>query len=76
MGCGEGRLGLELQGYKADSGSKKATVVHSFDLVSPSPHVVAADIAHVPLEDASVDIVVFCLSLMGTNIGKSHTNFY
>lgn len=24
--------------------------------------------AHVPLEDASVNVAVFCLSLMGTNL--------
>ena len=43
--------------------------VYSFDLISNNPLVTAADIAHVPLDDSSVDIVVFCLSLMGTNIG-------
>lgn len=43
--------------------------VHSFDLVSKNSRVVAADIAQLPLGDCSVDIVVFCLSLMGTNIG-------
>ena len=30
--------------------------------------IIACDIAHVPLQNSSVDIVVFCLSLMGTNI--------
>jgi ribosomal RNA-processing protein 8 len=43
-------------------------VVHSFDLVAKTSGVVACDIAHVPLPDNSVDIVVFCLSLMGTII--------
>ena len=43
--------------------------VHSFDLVSVDPLVTACDVSHTPLEDGSVDIVVFCLSLMGTNIG-------
>lgn len=42
--------------------------VHSFDLVSPNERVTACDMAHVPLEDASVHVVVFCLSLMGTNL--------
>ena len=42
--------------------------VHSYDLVAANDSVTVADIAHLPLEDASVDIVVFCLSLMGTNI--------
>jgi len=59
MGCGDARL--------ASSVSNK---VHSFDLVASNPTVpvVACDIAHVPLQDQSVDIVVFCLSLMGTNV--------
>lgn len=59
MGCGDARL--------ASSVSNK---VHSFDLVASNPGVpvVACDIAHVPLQDCSVDIVVFCLSLMGTNV--------
>eukprot|EP00299_Pterocystis_sp_00344_P020047 c9879_g1_i2.p1 GENE.c9879_g1_i2~~c9879_g1_i2.p1 ORF type:complete len:184 (-),score=37.76 c9879_g1_i2:46-597(-) len=44
-------------------------VVHAFDLVSNSPLVTACDMAHTPLLPASVDIAVFCLSLMGTNFG-------
>ena len=42
---------------------------YSSDLVSKNSRVTACDIAHVPLENESVDIAVFCLSLMGTNIG-------
>ena len=42
--------------------------VHSFDLVSRKPEVTACDIADVPLSDNSVDIGVYCLSLMGTNV--------
>ena len=30
--------------------------------------VTVADISNLPLEDGSVDMVVFCLSLMGTNL--------
>ena len=41
--------------------------MHSFDLVAPNEHVVACDISHVPLKGNTVDIVVFCLALMGTN---------
>jgi ribosomal RNA-processing protein 8 len=59
MGCGEARL--------ASSVSNK---VHSYDLVACNESVIACDIANVPLQDASVDIVVFCLSLMGTNINS------
>ena len=42
--------------------------VHSFDLVAPNPYVTACDMAKVPLPNKSVDVCVFCLSLMGTNL--------
>ncbi|XP_059819504.1 ribosomal RNA-processing protein 8 isoform X2 [Hypanus sabinus] len=42
--------------------------VYSFDLVALNDLVTVCDMAKVPLSDASVDIVVFCLSLMGTNL--------
>mmetsp|Transcript_52572 Transcript_52572/g.57051 ORF Transcript_52572/g.57051 Transcript_52572/m.57051 type:complete len:425 (+) Transcript_52572:44-1318(+) len=42
--------------------------VYSFDLVSPNQWVTACDMANVPLPDKSVDVCVFCLSLMGTNL--------
>lgn len=43
-------------------------IVHSFDLVSTSPLVTQASMDNVPLDSGSCDIVVFSLSLMGTNI--------
>ena len=57
LGCGDARLATSVPNN-----------VHSFDLVSKSTLVTACDISRVPLKDKSVDIVVFCLSLMGTNI--------
>ncbi|XP_058489880.1 ribosomal RNA-processing protein 8 [Solea solea] len=42
--------------------------VHSFDLASTCELVTVCDMANVPLADRSVDIAVFCLSLMGTNL--------
>jgi ribosomal RNA-processing protein 8 len=57
MGCGEARLAATI-----------SNTTHSFDLISANSNVIACDIAHVPLSDESVDIVVFCLSLMGTNV--------
>ncbi|PIO70908.1 hypothetical protein TELCIR_07210 [Teladorsagia circumcincta] len=45
-----------------------AEQVHSFDLVAVNDYVTACDMAHLPMEDLSADIVVFCLSLMGTNL--------
>jgi ribosomal RNA-processing protein 8 len=57
MGCGEARLAASV-----------SNTVHSFDLVAANPSVVACDMAAVPLGDGSVDVVVFCLSLMGKNV--------
>jgi len=56
LGCGEARLAASVP-----------NLVHSFDLVAASSRVTACDIADLPLEAASVDIAVFCLSLMGTD---------
>ena len=39
-----------------------------FNLVSNVAGVISCDMSSVPLPDESVDVVVFCLSLMGTNI--------
>lgn len=56
FGCGQARLAASVE-HK----------VHSFDLVACNESVVACDIANVPLENASIDVAVFCLSLMGVN---------
>lgn len=58
FGCGDAQLAARV----------KKNVVHSFDLVSVNPRVTACDMASVPLPDDSVDVAVFCLSLMGTNL--------
>ncbi|KAJ0971960.1 hypothetical protein J5N97_019919 [Dioscorea zingiberensis] len=58
----------------ADFGCGSATLaknvknkVFSIDLVANDPSVIACDMSHTPLDSSSVDVVVFCLSLMGTN---------
>uniref|UniRef100_T1JBQ7 Ribosomal RNA-processing protein 8 n=1 Tax=Strigamia maritima TaxID=126957 RepID=T1JBQ7_STRMM len=56
FGCGDASLAARV-----------TNTVHSFDLVALNDRVTECDMAHVPLEDRSVDIAVFCLSLMGTN---------
>ncbi|KAL5971438.1 Ribosomal RNA-processing protein 8 [Taenia solium] len=58
MGCGDARLALRLG---------KAATVYSFDLVAVNERVTACDMAHTPLAHSSVDVVLFCLALMGTN---------
>lgn len=57
FGCGEAKLAASV-----------AQKVHSFDLVASNDTVTACDMSKVPLSNASVDVVVFCLSLMGTNL--------
>ena len=57
FGCGEGKLAQTIP-HK----------VFSFDLVACNTHIIACDMANVPLETETVDICVFCLSLMGTNV--------
>ena len=59
MGCGDALIARTLH--------PRPHTVHSFDLVSSNPLVTACNIAHTPLPDASVDVAVFCLSLMGTD---------
>ena len=58
MGCGEAVLAQSVP----------QTCVHSLDLVAANPQVTPCDMAYTPLGVASVDAVVFCLSLMGTNL--------
>ncbi|XP_033930417.1 ribosomal RNA-processing protein 8 [Melopsittacus undulatus] len=57
FGCGDCKLAKSIKNK-----------VHSFDLVPLSPEVTVCDMAKVPLADASVDVAVFCLALMGTNL--------
>ena len=43
--------------------------VHSFDLVAPAgnPYIVSCNMEAVPLASSSIDVAVYCLSLMGVN---------
>jgi ribosomal RNA-processing protein 8 len=77
FGCGDASLArqllqLQVQPQKGRQQETKVTiVVHSFDLVARGPNaelITACDSANTPLKDATVDIGVFCLSLMGTNL--------
>ncbi|KAL6945381.1 hypothetical protein ACO0QE_002833 [Hanseniaspora vineae] len=71
MGCGEAQLSLDVANYfnkyNKKNKQKKLVEVHSFDLTKYNDRITVADIKHVPMEDESCSIVVFCLALMGTN---------
>lgn len=41
--------------------------VYSLDLISKDSSVIACDMSNTPLVSSSVDVAIFCLSLMGTN---------
>eukprot|EP00956_Cyclotella_meneghiniana_P023970 scaffold47634_cov32-Cyclotella_meneghiniana.AAC.3 len=71
FGCGDAKLAERLNAQKTDASSGKQCpfTVHSFDLVSGgNPLVTPADMTNVPLSDESVDVGVYCLALMGTNV--------
>ena len=57
MGCGDAAIASTFHPHRH--------TVHSFDLLPSSPAVVSCNIAHTPLADGAVDVVVYCLSLMG-----------
>ncbi|KAL4648535.1 ribosomal RNA-processing protein 8 [Arapaima gigas] len=57
FGCGDCKIARSVKNK-----------VHSFDLAPICDLVTVCDMAKVPLRNASVDIAVFCLSLMGTNL--------
>lgn len=57
MGCGDARLSKSV-----------LQKVYSIDLVSNIEGVIQSDMAKTPLEKESVHVVVYCLSLMGTNL--------
>lgn len=57
FGCGEGKLAESLPNK-----------VYSMDLVSTRDDIIACNITKTPLEPKSLDVAVYCLSLMGTNL--------
>jgi hypothetical protein len=58
FGCGEAHL--------AEAVSDRH-IVHSFDHVAVNAGITACDMAHVPLDDETLDVAIFSLSLMGSN---------
>jgi SAM-dependent methyltransferase len=66
FGCGDAALAKKLLSTNIDGNCPFH--VHCFDLVACCDLVTACDMANVPLESKSVDVAIFCLSLMGTNL--------
>lgn len=66
FGCGEAKLALLFPDRK----------FYSFDLVAANERITACDIANVPLASATLDVAIFCLSLMGRDwpafLGEAH----
>eukprot|EP00271_Cylindrocystis_brebissonii_P002716 TRINITY_DN13525_c0_g1_i2.p1 TRINITY_DN13525_c0_g1~~TRINITY_DN13525_c0_g1_i2.p1 ORF type:complete len:481 (-),score=80.85 TRINITY_DN13525_c0_g1_i2:192-1634(-) len=56
FGCGDAKLAASVK-----------NPVTSLDLVASGPGVIACNMAKTPLETASIDVAVFCLSLMGVD---------
>lgn len=64
LGCGDAKIAATFNHGK---GMKDKIKVLSYDLQASTPDVTIADVANLPLEKESVDVVIFCLALMGTN---------
>lgn len=58
FGCGEALIAAAVNDRH---------LIHSYDHVAVNESVVACDIAAVPLDDETLDVAIFCLSLMGSN---------
>ena len=60
LGCGEAQIAQSLvpKGFRQ---------VWSFDLAKANAYVTVCNIRTVPLKSRSLDVVVFCLALMGTD---------
>ena len=63
MGCGDAKF---ANAFRNDHKKLKLSI-RSFDLNSSIPGVETADSASLPLTDGSVNVVLICLALMGTN---------
>ncbi|RHZ55061.1 25S rRNA (adenine645-N1)-methyltransferase [Aspergillus thermomutatus] len=64
LGCGDAQLAQAL----TPSAQKLNLKLLNFDLHAPPGSLITkADISNLPVADGSVDVAIFCLSLMGTN---------
>ncbi|OJD14779.1 hypothetical protein AJ78_04901 [Emergomyces pasteurianus Ep9510] len=63
LGCGDAKLARVL----TPSAKHLKFKLLSFDLHVADPLITKADISALPVADGTVDVAIFCLSLMGTN---------
>ncbi|OJD22707.1 hypothetical protein ACJ73_05947 [Blastomyces percursus] len=63
MGCGDAKLSRVLM----PSAKALKLKLLGFDLHVADPLITKADISALPVADGTVDVAIFCLSLMGTN---------
>lgn len=63
LGCGDAQFARALM----PSSKKLKLKLLSYDLCESDKVITKADITNLPVDDGSVDVTIFCLSLMGTN---------
>ena len=68
LGCGDAKIAAHFDKKQEFRGKIK---VDSFDLAALNEHVVVASMTEVPLPDASIDVAIFCLSLMNTDCQRA-----
>lgn len=66
LGCGEAFIAKELNEHSIKN-KLKDRYIKSFDIQSLNDRVTISDIKNLPLDNNSIDIAIFCLSLMGKN---------
>jgi ribosomal RNA-processing protein 8 len=70
FGCGEAELAKHLLSIR-DGDDNCPFKVYSFDLVAKGPNadlITACDATNTPLTSETIDVGIFCLALMGTNL--------
>ena len=60
FGCGDAKIAKTFK-------NNKNIQIYSYDLISELSYVISCDISHVNLKNNTLDIAIYCLSLMGNN---------
>ena len=67
LGCGNGKIEEYFTLFDNQKRKSMFESFHSFDYQKIRDFIIKADIKKLPLEDQSVNVAIFCLSLMGKN---------